>query len=378
MTGTAWRKSVRSVFHVPVQRDHRREDARDGIASRDRAEYALPPRGQVRGYVPQYVAGALAGGDAVRGFVRFSGNPAAIHVQEDPSDSRDEDRSGGVHDTARESRTVDIAPRSVCAEEVLSGQEFLVEPGVRRTGDIGGRQGEPDRSVSPYLFHETGVGSVLAAASEEFLCRLEHGGLPSGVRTEENREGVSRYPLIVDRPEVLDREPEQTHQIPSPSSSLIVPSAGRHGWASKSLVESPQQSPQNAERQMRIGISGTHGTGKTTLIEALCAHLPGHLDPSEEAGTAAVQPAFGNLDLLVIMPITPETERVLPAAEMPGLRSQMNDALLELVYDDPLNAWGDIPVLELSGPLDRRLDAVLAALDQARRPGRRHRAPSGR
>jgi len=41
--------------------------------------------------------------------------------------------------------------------------------------------------------------------------------------------------------------------------------------------------------------------------------------------------------------------------------------LLELVYDDPLNAWEDIPVLELSGPLDGRLDAVLAALDQTRR-----------
>jgi len=47
---------------------------------------------------------------------------------------------------------------------------------------------------------------------------------------------------------------------------------------------------------------------------------------------------------------------------MPGLRAQMNDVLLELVYDDPLTAWGDIPVLELRGPLDGRLDAVLAAL----------------
>jgi hypothetical protein len=46
----------------------------------------------------------------------------------------------------------------------------------------------------------------------------------------------------------------------------------------------------------------------------------------------------------------------------------MNDALLELVYDDPLDAWGDVPVLELDGPLDGRVSAVLAALG---RPGQR-------
>jgi len=176
---------------------------------------------------------------------------------------------------------------------------------------------------------------------------------------------------------------------------------------------------------MRVGISGTHGTGKTTLAQALCARLPGHVaadepyyllaeqgyefgfppsledygallacsvrsmtaprplpgvifdrtpldylaylaaagaDPVEQAGAAAFRPAFASLDLLVITVITPETERVLPAPEMPGLRAEMNDALLELVYDDPLHAWGDIPVLELSGRLDDRRDAVLAAL----------------
>jgi AAA domain len=181
---------------------------------------------------------------------------------------------------------------------------------------------------------------------------------------------------------------------------------------------------------MRVGISGTHGTGKTTLAGALCARLPGHVmadepyylleeagyafgfppsledyrallarsvqslsslplppaivfdrtpldylaymaaigaDPADEASTAALQPAFARLDLLVITVITPETEHVLPAADLPGLRSEMNGALVELVHDDPLNAWEDVPVLELDGPLDGRLGAVLAALDQVRR-----------
>jgi hypothetical protein len=40
----------------------------------------------------------------------------------------------------------------------------------------------------------------------------------------------------------------------------------------------------------------------------------------------------------------------------------VNDALLELARDDPLDAWGDIPLLELTGPLDGRLAAVLAAV----------------
>jgi hypothetical protein len=44
----------------------------------------------------------------------------------------------------------------------------------------------------------------------------------------------------------------------------------------------------------------------------------------------------------------------------------MNDALLNLVYADPLDAWGDVPLLELTGPLDARPAAVLTALEQSR------------
>jgi len=178
---------------------------------------------------------------------------------------------------------------------------------------------------------------------------------------------------------------------------------------------------------MRIGISGTHGTGKTTLAEALAAHLPGHTtadepyylleeeghefsfppspddyrallarsvrsltepspppgvvfdrtpldylaylaatgaDAEREADTPALKPALAGLDLLVITVITPETERLLPTPELPGLREAMNAALLALVYADPLDAWADLPVLELDGPLENRLPAVLAALGQ--------------
>ncbi|MEU1752663.1 AAA family ATPase [Micromonospora matsumotoense] len=178
---------------------------------------------------------------------------------------------------------------------------------------------------------------------------------------------------------------------------------------------------------MRVAISGTHGIGKTTLVEALCARLPGHVtvdepyylleeqgyefdfppssadyramlacsvrslrspspsravfdrtpldylaylaangaDPSEEVDASTLRLAFATLDLLIIAVATPESERILPAAELPGLRARMNDALLELVYDDPLDAWNDTPVLELSGPLDSRLDAILDVLRPA-------------
>jgi predicted ATPase len=176
---------------------------------------------------------------------------------------------------------------------------------------------------------------------------------------------------------------------------------------------------------MRIGISGTHGTGKTTLVEALSAHLPGHVtadepyylleeegyefdfppsadeyrallarslrclsdppprpaivfdrtpldylaylvatgaDAEREADAPALRFALTSLDLLVITVITPETEQTLPTPDMPELRTRMNDALLDLVYANPLDAWGEVPLLELDGPLDNRLPAVLTAL----------------
>ena len=185
---------------------------------------------------------------------------------------------------------------------------------------------------------------------------------------------------------------------------------------------------------MRVGVSGTHGTGKTTLVRELCGHLAGHVPVDEpyylleeegyefafppsrddyraqlrcslrllraaaprvvfdrtpldflaylaalgasvedEADPSVLRSALASLDVLIVTPVTAETERALPRPDLPQLRETMNGALLDLLSSDPLEAWGDVRVIELGGPLDRRLEAVLAAVPDGRPVQRKDR-----
>ena len=174
---------------------------------------------------------------------------------------------------------------------------------------------------------------------------------------------------------------------------------------------------------MRIGVSGPHGTGKSTLVDQLCGSLAGHarvdepyvvleeegyefefppspddyraqlrcslrllstsssgvvfdrtpldflaylsacgVDPEAEVDAAIVRAALCTLDVLVLVPITVETVQKLPAVEMTELQRSVNDALLDLVYDDPMQVCDSLVVVELDGQLSGRVDTVLAAL----------------
>jgi len=63
------------------------------------------------------------------------------------------------------------------------------------------------------------------------------------------------------------------------------------------------------DAQRRRGLVGAPRAGVTGGERDLATT---GADPCDEAGAAALQPAFASLDLLVITLITPETEQVLP------------------------------------------------------------------
>lgn len=179
---------------------------------------------------------------------------------------------------------------------------------------------------------------------------------------------------------------------------------------------------------MRIAVSGTHLTGKSTLVEALVermanhrmvpepyeillergyefAHPPsvedfvvqlkrsiaslrrsapnvifdrcpldfvGYLAATEggerfdvEAWRAPIAAAMATLDLVVSVRIDVMHDPV-GRVEDAGYRVEVDARLQEIVDDDGLDLRGDVEVLPLDGPWDRRVDTVMAYVNELR------------
>lgn len=175
---------------------------------------------------------------------------------------------------------------------------------------------------------------------------------------------------------------------------------------------------------MRVAISGTHASGKSTLVTELARHLPGYevveepyykllgegelflglpsLDDFEQllgqsvaeleaerrpdvlfdrcpadylgylAALTTVSPgsvgpwfnrvcdAIARLDLVVFVPIE-HPDRIEGQIEQRRLRKRVHEEIREILVDD---AWGiGVPVVEVSGTVKQRVRQVLARMD---------------
>ena len=174
---------------------------------------------------------------------------------------------------------------------------------------------------------------------------------------------------------------------------------------------------------MRLGVSGAHGTGKSTFVADLSDRLPGHIAvvepyealedeghefpfpptagdyrlqlkrsidhlrlpgerlifdrtpldflaylavlgcaPDQEGSTDELSPLFASLDALILLPMTTEVRELLPTPDLPQLAQAVDDALLNLAFCDPLDAWTEVPILQLDGPVDKRVETATRLL----------------
>jgi predicted ATPase len=175
---------------------------------------------------------------------------------------------------------------------------------------------------------------------------------------------------------------------------------------------------------MRVAFSGTHRTGKTTLLEAISAELPAYTTIDEpyrlledegyelsdpptaedferqlrrsfqaiaesgantlfdrcpldllaylqviddeldaDAWLDELRTSIEALDLIVVVSIESPDVIVVPAHEDRRLRSRVDEVVRTLVLDDP-HGFGT-PTLEVTGTVDARVQQVLRALTTA-------------
>ena len=177
---------------------------------------------------------------------------------------------------------------------------------------------------------------------------------------------------------------------------------------------------------MRIAVSGTHNTGKSSLVEALGAHLPHHTmvaEPYEileergyafehppsvedyivqlrqslaslrrrspnmifdrcpldflgyiyaspgadrfdlEAWRAPIAQAMKRLDLVVLLHADPAYDPVISSDDA-AFRLAVDDVLQDIVDGDCFDLCDGVEIMVLDGPWDRRVEKVLAYADR--------------
>ncbi|CCB89975.1 AAA family ATPase [Simkania negevensis] len=175
---------------------------------------------------------------------------------------------------------------------------------------------------------------------------------------------------------------------------------------------------------MRIAVSGTHHSGKSTLVEALEKELKGYvamdepyflleqegyifsdppvvadfeeqfwycLDLIEESGPNVLldrcpldflayamviskkvdvvswieemEEALAFLDLIVFLPIESPDRISVPSSENEKFRKKANEKMEELILDDSLGILGKIKVLEVEGDLESRVRLVRLGME---------------
>ena len=178
---------------------------------------------------------------------------------------------------------------------------------------------------------------------------------------------------------------------------------------------------------MRIAISGTHFSGKSSLVSALVRAMPGYVgveeayffledegylfsDPPvfedykelfirskelmEEKGKntifdrtpldyLAYAMAVGkgredfeswfegwemSADLVIFLPIEGRDRIPVPPSEDLRLRQRVDEELEELILDDSMGVLNTTQVLEVGGDLEKRVEKVLLALDIKKAP----------
>ncbi|NYD65690.1 hypothetical protein [Agromyces atrinae] len=132
---------------------------------------------------------------------------------------------------------------------------------------------------------------------------------------------------------------------------------------------------------MRIVVSGTHASGKSTLISDFALKHPeyavlpdppdflAYLRALEELGLASLDPAvleraeqrtldaLSTIDLLVVLPLNSRDHIDVGSDEHLDLRETMNDVLLDLI-DDPDVVGDRLTIAELTGTPEVRLAAL--------------------